>query len=594
MNLDIDKRKELIEAALGKRELDLLIKNAELVNVFTGEIYKADVGIYREFIAHVEADADNIKDEKIEMEAREVIDAEGMYLIPGLIDSHVHIESSMMTPRNFARTVIPHGTTTVITDPHEIGNVMGLEGVKYMSESSTDLPMNQYILAPSCVPSAPDFESSGASFGAEEISEMLEWNNVLGLAEVMDYPGVIHGSNRMHKIIQTAEDKGGFIQGHSPALEGRELSAYLCAGPSSDHEIRVTQEAREKLRMGMTVDARESSISQNLSELIPALDDIHCPPNFTLCTDDRESADLLNEGHMNHVVRRAIEEGLEPWQAIRYATLNSARSIGLKRLGAIAPGYIADMVLLSSLKNMEADKVFYRGKLAAEKGEMTAEIKDKKYHLENINTVKLEKLKAADFKIKAGENKNSISANVISYISKDSLFSDFIKMDIKIENSYLTIKGRDDINYAAVFNRYDGNNDRCVGLINNFGLKKGAVASTVSHDCHNLTVVAANEEDAALAANTLIESGGGIVCTNNGKVTAHLKLPIGGLMSPLPAEKLSIEIEKTKKELLKLGMQNEYPLLKIATLTLAVIPKAKITDKGLLAVDEQKLIKLFQ
>lgn len=592
MKLNMNEKKELIEAARGERILDLIIKNVKMLNVFTGEIYSADIGIYNGYIAHIETDSDKIKNKK-KMKAEQIYKGRGKYLIPGLIDSHVHIESSMMTPRNFAKTVIPHGTTTVITDPHEIGNVMGIEGVEYMLKASEDLPMNQYILAPSCVPSAPEFEEGGAVFGTEEINKLLHKKRILGLAEVMDFPGVLAGSERMMKIIQETETFNGYIQGHAPGLRGRDLSAYLSAGPRSDHEIKLTEEAREKLRMGMTVNARESSISQDLKQLIPALEGMEFPPNFTLCTDDREAADLLEEGHMNYVVRRAIEEGLKPWQAVRAATLNIAKDMGLDNMGAIAPGYIADLVLVPSLEEIKPTAVFYRGKPVAENGEMISSIPDKTFKLEKKNTVNLKSFTRKDFIINSSSRKEgTIKARVIDYESENSIFTEFKNVDIPIKNGQLDLKDND-IKLAAVFNRYKDNDNKTLGLISNFGIEKGAIASTVSHDCHNLTLVASNSEDAAIAANALIESGGGLVCVHNGEILSQVELPVAGLISSLSADKLSSKIKTFKNNLRKIGMKGKYPLLKIATLTLAVIPEAKITDKGLLSVSSQKLVSLF-
>lgn len=597
MKLPVRDRSALVEAALGKRPMDLVIRNVNMVNVFTGEIYPAKIGIYDGFIAHIEADPDGFIRVDVEsytpMEGKEEFDGGGMYIIPGLIDTHVHIESSMMTPANFARTVIPQGTTTIITDPHEIGNVLGVEGVRYMLEASEDLPMRQYILVPSCVPSAPGLETAGAVFGPEEVARMMEWERVLGLAEVMDFPGVIYGNERMKQILKVALERDGFIQGHSPTLRGRALSAYLCAGPRSDHEITVAAEAREKIRLGMTVDARESSISQNLKELIPAIRDFCHPMNFTLCTDDREPDDLLHQGHMNYVVRRAIEEGLEPVDAIRCATLHAAQSIGLENLGAVAPGYAADLVILPSLSEMKPSYVFFQGRLVAEKGKLTVDIPSKEFPLEKENTIRISPLKPEDFRIAAPISEGKIPTRVISYITEDSLYTEFNIEELQVRDGFLDISNAEGLNYVAVFQRHGSTGNRSIGVVGNFGLTEGAIASTVSHDCHNLTVVASNPQDAALAANTLIECGGGLACAQYGKVIAILPLPIAGLMSPLSCEQLAVQTSNMKKALKNLGIPGENPLLRIATLTLAVIPKAKITDMGLVSVIEQEFVSLF-
>ncbi len=593
MRIQPPDRDRLVQVALGERPADLLIENVQLVNVFTGEIYPASVLVHGGFIAHVEADPDGSGGTFPVMDAEERIDGEGAYLLPGLVDSHVHIESSMMTPANFARTVIPHGTTTAITDPHEVANVMGIEGVRYMLTASEDLPMRQYVLAPSCVPSVPGLETAGASFEAEEIAEMLDWDRVLGLAEVMDYPGVIYGGERMRAILAEAQKRDAFIQGHSPTLSGRALSAYLCAGPTSDHEVRVTAEAREKMRAGMTIDARESSISRNLKDLIPALEGFDLPPNFTLCTDDREPADLIAEGNMNHVVRRAMEEGVEPVRAIRYGTLHAARSVGLENLGAIAPGYVADMILVPKLESMRPSRVFFEGSEVARDGALTAEMPGGDFALERENTVRLEPLDEEDFRIEAPTEGDTVPVRVITYASEDSLFAEFAVEDLPVEDGYLALPDGGGMSTVGVFHRHGHNENRALGVIGNFGLIDGAIAATVSHDCHNLTVVASNPADAAVAANALIACGGGLACVRGGEVVDMLPLPIAGLMSSLAPEELAQKTDHLKNTLRDMGIPGEDPLLRIATLTLAVIPKAKITDMGLVSVDDQTLVPLF-
>jgi len=595
LSLTTEQRRELVEAALGHRKLDCLIENVHLVNVFTGEVYPAGVGIYRGYIAHVEADPDDAGNRDAdELEADQTIDGEGMYLTPGLIDSHVHIESSMMTPANFTEAVLPHGTTTVVTDPHEIANVLGLRGVKYMQQSSRDLPMRQYILAPSCVPSVPGLETTGAEFGSCEVAEMLEWERVIGVAEVMDFPGVIGGSERMRGIVGEALGHGMFVQGHCPELTGRALSAYLCAGPRSDHEIRFGDEAREKMRLGMTIDARESSISRNLAEILPAVRDFDAPPNLTLCTDDKEPADLLAEGHINHAVRRAIEEGLSPGQALRAATLQAARSVGLDELGAVAPGYAADLLLIPSLANMQPAAVMVAGEVVARDGKMVTSTPDPgDFPVERENTVHLDALAPETFAVRAPVGEGTVITRVLSYAGDDSLYASWEKRELPVRDGKVDISGAGDLHYVGVFNRHGAPENRFTGIIRNFGIGEGAVASTISHDCHNLTTVASNPEDAALAANALVDCGGGIACARGGEILALLELPVAGLISTLPAAELGPRTDHLKETLREMGLTGADPLLRIATLTLAVIPEAKITDQGLVDVNAQKLVPLF-
>lgn len=592
MKIPVRNRIELVEAAIGKRLMDIVIKNTRLVNVFTGEIYSADIGIYDGFIAHIEADPDCTEENRNEMEGKTYIDGKGMFAVPGLIDTHLHIESSMLTPANYAKAVVPHGTTTIITDPHEIGNVLGIDAVEYMHEASENLPIRNYILAPSCIPAVPGLENSGATFLADDIEKLLKLERVIGLGEVMDFNGVINNSERMVKILELADRKNVFIQGHSPMLKGRNLSAYICAGPNNDHESRFGQEARDKLRMGMTVDARESSMSQNVSEIVSAMKDFCYPPNMTLCSDDREPGDILRDGHINFAVKKAIEAGLDTVYAIRCATIQAANSLGIKNLGAVAPGYTADILLIPDLKDMKPEYVFCKGELVAKGGKLLVDIENKEYEVEKINTVNLKQPTEEDFKIKVEEEKSHVSVRVINYLSINSSLTEYKVEDIPIRNGYLDISYDDDLNIVVVFNRY-GKGNKSIGLVRNFGIKKGAIAGTVSHDSHNVTVVASNEEDALVAVNAIIESEGGISCALDGEVLDTLPLPIAGLMSPLPAEELDKIISRMKESIRGLGIDNKNPLLRIATIALPVIPSAKITDLGLVSVTDQKLVTFF-
>lgn len=592
MKIQIRNRVELVEAAVGKRPMDLVIKNVQLVNVFTGEIYAADIGIHDGFIAHIEADPDCIEKNKYEMEGKEYLDAKGMFAVPGFIDTHLHIESSMLTPANYAKVVIPHGTTTIITDPHEIGNVLGIDAVEYMHEASENLPLRNYILAPSCIPAVPGLENAGATFQADDIERLLKLERVVGLGEVMDFSGVINNSERMVEILELAEKKGVFIQGHSPMLSGRNLSAYICAGPNNDHESRFGQEARNKLRMGMTVDARESSMSQNVAEIVSATKNFFYPPNMTLCTDDREPGDILRDGHMNFAVKKAIEAGLDTIHAIRCATIQAASSIGIENLGAIAPGYAADILLMPDLKDMKSEYVLCRGKLVAKGGKLLETIQQIEHEVEKIDTVNLKQPLEEDFRIKCEGTDTHASVNVINYLSINSSITEYKTENVPIKNGYIDISHDDDLNIVVVFNRY-GKENKSIGLVRNFGLKRGAVAATVSHDSHNLTVVASNEKDALAAVNAVIQSKGGISCALDGKVLDILPLPIAGLMSPQSAEEIDKTISRMKEKIRGLGIDNKNPLLRIATIALPVIPNAKITDVGLVSVSEQKIIPLF-
>ncbi|WP_129600692.1 adenine deaminase [Anaerophilus nitritogenes] len=587
-------KKALIEAAMGKTPCDVVIQNVNMVNVFTGEIYKANIGIYEGFIAHIQCDPDDLHRQENELVGKQYYDGFGKYIIPGLIDAHIHIESTMMTPKNFAKAVVPHGTTTVVTDPHEIANVCGIDGVMYMHESSKNLPMRQYLLAPSCVPAVPGKENGGAIFQDKEVKQLLELKRVIGLAEVMDYPGVIHNDQRMVDILDCVEKRNLFMQGHAPFVSGRELSAYLCAGPNSDHESRIGQEARDKMRVGMYVDARESSISKNVEDIVKNIQDFRYFNYLTLCTDDREAEDILSSGHMNDVVRKAIKCGMNPIDAIRSATLNVAKEIGINNLGAIAPGYVADLVILDSLEEMNPCAVFFEGKLVAENKELKVEIVNQVFELENKNTMFVEDITLEDFKIKAPIQEGKIKTRVIKYQELNFSTTDFVIEEIPVKNGYLDISHDINLKFVIIINRHKGHQTKGYGVVRNFGTHMGAVGSTVSHDCHNLTIVYDTPQNAYIVAKDLIELGGGINCAKDEKMIEHLPLSVGGLMSTKPCDVIAKEATKMKKALKDLGLTEiENPLLRIATLALPVIPNAKMSDLGMVDVLKQQIVDLF-
>ena len=581
-------RKELIKAALGLVECDLAIKNAQLLNVFTGEVYPATVFVYDGAIAHVEYR--NLEEglDKV----KNVVDAEGKYLIPGLIDAHMHIESSMLTPRNFAKVSIPSGTTTIVMDPHEIGNVYGVEGVKYMHDSGEGLPQRQFVDIPSCVPAVPGCENAGAEFFAKEIEELAELKRVIGLAEVMDYIGVINQEDRMADIIHAAERKGLYLQGHAPFVSGRDLSAYLIGGPFTDHESRTGEEAIEKLRSGMFIDSRESSITHNVKDIWEGVK--HCKffDHYCLCTDDREADDLLHEGHINYVVNAAIKYGMDPITAIKSATLNTAREINVTDLGAIAPGYVADMLLVEDLSNIHPTHVFFEGKLVAQDGKLLQPIEDKEYEIETRNSVQLKELSLEDFHVDTPVENGKVKVNVMVYPNLELSSTYVEKTEFEVKDGSIVLPD-DDYKFVIVLNRY-GKGTIGKGIVKGFGTKKGALASTVSHDSHNLTVVYDNERDALLVANTLKECGGGMCAAYNGTVLSTLPLPLAGLMSLKSAEELSVVSQKMKQAIVELGLTDmENPLLRIVTLALPVIPEVKMSDLGLVDVLTKKIIPFY-
>lgn len=589
MKIEPKDRRALTDAALGRTPCDLVIENVRLVNVFTGEIYPASVGIKDGFIAAVSADPDG-KGTAFPLEGAERYDGGGDYLLPGFIDAHVHIESSMVTPPNMAAAVVPSGTTTIITDPHEVANVGGVEAVRYMAEAAEGLPLRIYIMAPSCVPAVPGLEHAGAFFGGPEMEEMLAMDSVLGVAEIMDFAGVLDHSDRMEAVLAAGRKRGVFLQGHAPSLSGRRLSGYIAAGIESDHESRTAEEAREKLRLGMYLDAREGSVSTNIETLVGAVKDFSSLGNLTLCTDDREPEDLLTQGHMNYVVTRAVRAGLNPVQAVICATLNVAREIGIRNIGGIAPGWVADLQIVSDLAAPKAKAVFFGGILAAEEGRLLAPLPERHFEVESRNTVDLRIPSPEELRIAAPGSKAKI--NVVVYDSPQSAFTRLAVEEVPVKDGFLDLSADPALKFAAVLNRY-GRGNMAVAVVRNFGSREGAVASTVAHDSHNLAVVYDTPENALPAIETLAASGGGHCAVKDGRVIGHLPLPIYGLLSPLPVEELVPRVNAMKKALRSLGVDTKNPVMRIVSLTLPVIPEGKVTDLGIVDVNAQKLVPLF-
>ena len=583
-------RRELLKAALGEIKSDLAVKNAQYFNLFTGEEYPATVFVHNGFVVHVESDnleegLDNVN---------EVIDAKGAHILPGLIDAHMHVESTMLTPRNFAEAVIPHGTTTVVTDPHEVANVAGEEAVRYMHDAGMDLPMRQYVNIPSCVPAVPGLEEAGASFDYTVVDRLAELENVIGLAEVMDYKGVEQGSDRMMDMIEAAERNNLYIQGHVPNESGRLLSAYLVGGPTTDHETRNPGEALNKLRAGMYVDARESSMARNVETIWEDVKDLPWRSRLALCTDDRESGDLLSIGHMNDVVRQIIKAGMPPIEAVRAGSLTVAEEIGITNLGAIAPGYVADFVLVHDVEEFNPEKVFFEGKLVAENGKMVVDIEPKSFDIEKTNTVNVPELELEDFKLIApdGQQDGTVTMNVPTYYSLDQSVTHLQVEELPVKNGVVDISHDPELAYVFIANRY-GSEKRVVGLIRNFGGMEGAVGSTVAHDHHNMMIVYRYPEAAERVYNKLSETGGGISCSDKNELLYTFELPVFGLMSDTSTQETANRAEKMKDVLRSVGLDTFNPLLRIVTLGLTVIPEYKYSDLGLVDVVGTKLIPIF-
>ncbi|MBR2991653.1 MAG: adenine deaminase [Solobacterium sp.] len=586
MNLFPKDIKSLLQASLGEIPSDTVITNVKVVNVFTGEILPANVFIKDGYFSHIQYKDPDTPDG----EADHVVDGKGMYMAPGFLDAHMHIESSMLTPRNLAKAIIPHGTTTIITDPHEVGNVLGVRGVKYMHDSAEDLPMRQLIDIPSCVPAVPGMEYSGADFKAKEIEELAKLDRVVGLAEVMDCIAVMNGDDRMLGILAAARKHGLYLQGHAPMLSGRDLSAYLAGGPYTDHETSDSQEALEKYRNGMYLDACDSSICHNVEAVFEGIRHSKYFDTLCLCTDDREAGDLLALGHINDTARHLIGAGVDPVTAIKSITINIAREARLERIGAIAPGYVADFNLLENLEELNPVSVWYGGEKVAENGKLLKNIEDRTYPEEEINTMNVRELTEEDFTVKCPVENGRVSVNVIVYPSVNSSYTVLEQMEMEVKDGKLVLP--ENHMFAAVINRY-GKDHISLAVLRNFGIDHGALSSTVSHDSHNLTLVYDEPRNAVAAANVLRECGGGMAAAEDGKVIEVLELPICGLLSKLGPEETAERTKRMKEADRKLGLQILNPLLRIAVLALPVIPEYKISDMGIIDVAKKEYVPLF-
>ena len=570
--------KEIIPYALGKKPAHVLFKNAKVVNVFTGEIEETNIAVFRKRIAGI---GDYTEGEK-------VIDLKGMYVVPGLIDAHLHIESSMLSPRQFAKAVLIHGTTTVIADPHEIANVLGLDGIEYMIEATEGIPLNVYIAIPSAVPAAPGFETSGARIGPEDIVNFVEKypKRIIALGEVMNFPGVLNVDYETITKIEVLRHKYKKIDGHAPGLSGKELNAYISAFIRSDHEATRKEEALEKVKRGMQVFIREGTTAKDLDALIEAVSEMN-HFFFSFCTDDKDALDILEEGHIDHNIRKAIAKGIDPIIAIRMATINTARYFNLRSMGAIAPGYKADFVVLEDLENFKIKMVVKDARIVVEDGKFVGDLRGKIADVPDIvGRVKLPKFDVDDIKVKDRGKK----IRVIRIFEK-SLFTDEMIAEPKVENGFIVSDVERDILKIVVFDRHTGSGFT-VGFVNGFGLKRGALSASIGHDSHNVFSIGVKDEDIVMAAKEVERMNGGIVLVDSGKVVEAIPLPIAGLMSNEPLEKVVERIRRLEEKLLEYGT-NKEKMMGIFFVQLAVIPRIKITDKGLVDVNEQKFVDLF-
>ena len=576
----------LVDVAMGRVPADLVVRSGELVNVDSGRIEPGvDVAIKGSRIALV-GDAGHCIGKRTK-----VIDADG-YLVPGLLDGHLHVESSMLTLTQFARAVLPRGTTGVFIDPHEIANVLGMRGVKLMHDEGKGLPLRVFILIPSCVPSAPGLETSGAEITPADVEKGLKWKRVVGLGEVMNFPGVLGDDPKLMAKIRATLEAGKVVEGHAPGLLGKELSAYRAAGVGSDHESTTPEEAVQRLSLGMGLEIREGSTARNLAPLVKSvlekgLDTHHC----LLVSDDRHPSDLLGEGHVDHLVRRAIEEGLDPVRAIQMVTINTSDHFRCQGIGSICPGKFADLVIVRDLEKFTVGEVIVDGKLVAKDGKLLVRFKRPTYPAFAKATVRLKrKVKPEDFQVRCSSGEKA-EVKIIE-VFEGKITTGYGTKRLRVKSGLVQPDPRIDVAKIAVVERHKGTGNIACGFVEGFGIREGAIASSVAHDAHNLVVVGLSDVDMATAVNSLVGMGGGLVAVRNSKVLAKVELPIAGLMSEKTAGEVSAELEKLHGRTKELGIRMRSPFMQLSFLCLPVIPKLKITDKGLVDVDRYKLVDL--
>ncbi len=561
----------LIKVAKGELPADLILANARVVNVFTGEIESGNVAIYEGRIAGV-GDYH---------QAQQVLDLTGKYIAPGLINGHTHLESSMLDISQYAQAVVPRGTLALVTDLHEIANVCGLEGMRYVLNCARRLPLELFLMAPSCVPATP-LETSGATLEPEAIRQVLRWKGCIGLGEVMNFPGVLGGDNSvLSKIILAT---GKVVDGHAPGVRGKDLSAYIAAGILSDHESVSLEEARDKLRQGMMVMIREGSSEKNLDALLPLVTD----KTYKRCmfvVDDRSCVDLLRDGDIDAVVRKAIKRGLEPVRAIQMATINTAEYFRLNRLGAVAPGYLANLVAISDLSSLQIDMVFYQGRLVAREGKALFP----SYQVGRKGPTSTVNIKP--FSIEALRLPASGETELVIEVVPGQIITRKRVEKVKVTSGVIGQDTIRDILKLVVVERHKATGNIGLGLVNGFGLKRGALASSIAHDSHNIIAVGTNDEDIFTAIKEIERLEGGLVVAAQGRVLASLALPIAGLLSDEPLEVVVSKLEELERLAKDLGTTLASPFASLSFLALPVIPELRLTDLGLVDVNEFKLIK---
>lgn len=558
-------KQRIIAVAAGREKADLVLKNAKYLNVFSNEFLCGDIAVANGLIAGVG-----------KYDGKTEIDVSGKLVLPGFIDAHIHLESSMVTPAEFAKAVVAHGTTTVITDPHEITNVMGIDGVEYMIQASQNLPIDVHFMMPSCVP-ATEIDESGAELDCKDIDLYLDNKKVLGLAEMMNYVGVINGDKNVLSKIVTSQAHHKKIDGHAPELSGNDLNAYIAAGVYSDHECSTFENALEKLRKGQFIMIREGTAAHNLKALMPLLTQQY----YSRCmfaTDDKHPSDLLYGGHIDYIVKQALKNGADPIVALKTATHHAARYFLLNNKGAIASGYLADIVVVNNLEDFNVETVFKRGKLVfdGEVKDFSAPTVDEKLAEKCFDTFHLDSVTPSSFKVDG-------KLGLIGLVGGELLTRNLGTADkINVENDILKI---------ACIERHKGTNHIGVGYVKGYSLKSGAVATSVAHDSHNIITVGCNDGDIAVAVNAIKDSKGGIAVVENGKIKALLELPIAGLMSDEPLTTVNEKLENAKSSAYELGADKSIdPFMTLSFLSLPVIPSLRITTKGVFDAENWKML----
>jgi len=583
----------LVDVAMGRRPADLVVRNGSWLNVHSGEIIPTtDLAVYAGRFAYCGPDASHA----IGKDTR-VVDAGGRYLVPGLCDGHMHVESGMVTVTEFCRAVIPHGTTTMFIDPHEIANVLGLDGVRLMHDEALAMPVNVYVQMPSCVPSAPGLENAGTELGVADVAEAMGWENIIGLGEVMNFPGVVANHPVMAGEIAATARAGKTIGGHYASRDlGLAFHGYVAGGAQDDHEGTRAEDAIARVRQGMKAMLRLGSAWYDVAAQVKAVTEKGIDPrNFILCTDDCHSGTLVHEGHMDRVVRHAIAQGLNPITAIQMATINTAQHFRLEHeLGSIAPGRLADFLIVSDLAALAVDAVYGRGVLLAKGGALEAEIAPYDYPPRARNTVTLGKrLAAGDFDIAAPKGANEVRVRVIGVIENQAP-TRALEADLAVEDGLVAMDRAGDVCQIALVERHRGTGGVVNGFVSGFGYTQDcAIASTVAHDSHHMIVVGTNKEDMALAANRLSEVGGGVVVFSRGKELALIEMPIAGLMSDERAEIVAAKAERLSEAMRQLGCTLNNAVMQHSLLALIVIPELRISDTGIIDVTRFERVELF-